>query len=486
MEDEIKISTVKNLGYNSFGKILVYAFSGISSIILARNLSASDYGVMGFANIFISFLARFADLGINNAIIQKYKADDKTLYTGFSIRAFSGVVVFLIAISLSPLSKKFFDNPAVSNVIIVLSLNFIISTFSFLPNCVLTREINYRKLLLPQIVPAIISSFVSIVLALNGFKYWSVVIAQVLSAIASAVFTNAARPIKIMFKFDKHVAQELIYFGGNIFLSGILIFIIFNADNFIIGTSKGSKELGYYAIAFNWGSLVCTLISSGIHTVLFPTMSRFQNNKLHLKKIYLKSLEHISFIAVFANIALLILAREFLFFILGHSTDKWMPALTVFQILCFYGIIRSILEPVGNIVLASGKSNILLKSTVFAGIIELTFLYPALFFFDIEGVAVLITVTYSLQYLIYFPLLKNEMEINISDFISAIKPALLCMGIVLSICLLTFKFVATPSINSLIMKLLFIICFYFILYGYLSNWALYKEYKIMLRNFTSI
>ena len=145
--NDLKIKTVKNIGFSAFSNIVKFLLSAGASIILAQRLTSSDYGVVGFAMIFIDFLSRFSDLGISDAVIRRNQLDDRGLYTGYTTKFILGIAVFAVVFLLSPLAKLFFDNSAIENVLKVLSVSFIISTFGFLPTCLLTRELNYKKLI---------------------------------------------------------------------------------------------------------------------------------------------------------------------------------------------------------------------------------------------------------------------------------------------------------------------------------------------------
>ena len=190
-----------------------------------------------------------------------------------------------------------------------------------------------------------------------GLKYWSIALANLISTIILALAMNILKPIRIKIGFDKKIAAEFIHYGWKIFASGIIIFLLFNADNFIVGSVRGSILLGYYVIAFNWGAMSSSLMYSIIHDVLFPTFTNLRHDKEKMKTAYLKTLEYISFIGVLINITLFIIAKDFLVHVLGHGSDKWMRALPALKILCIYGIFRSILEPVGNIIMAIGKTS---------------------------------------------------------------------------------------------------------------------------------
>jgi PST family polysaccharide transporter len=344
----------------------------------------------------------------------------------------------------------------------------------------LTRELNYKKLLLPQIGTALVNAILAIMMAVNGFKYWSIVIANVGSTLTTAVILNIINPVRPRLQIDKKLATEYLKYGGNLFLAGMIIFLLFNADNFIIGTLKGAAVLGFYAVAFNWGSMICGILHETVHNVLFPTLSKMQNNLHTLKKAYLKVMEYMSFMGLLVNVCLFGVSAEFLYFILGKGTDKWLPALGTFRILCIYGIVRLLLEPVGNVIMALGQVGLLVRANLIAGIIEILLLYPTLIYFGIEGVAILVTIAYATQYTVYYPYLRKKIDININDILISIKPALISATVIF-----TFIYILSMTYNLITWQGLFVKLFlcgfcYVMMYGVITKWKLAKETHALL------
>jgi lipopolysaccharide exporter len=481
MSDSLKIKTISGIGYNTAARGITFVLQAVASIVLARNLVSDDYGIVGFAMIFISFMDQFTDFGISSAVIQKQDIKEKELYTGFTLKFMFGFVVFGLSLALAPLAAIYFDNENVVSVIQLLALNFLISSMSFLPNALLTRRLDYKKLALLQIVTSVVTSVTAIIMAINGFKFWSIAVASLGSTIASVVVINAMEPVKIMFSFDKRAAKELFNFGKHLIFSGIIIFAIMNADNFIIGTVRGAAELGHYALAFNWGALISILMGSTIGSVLFPAFSKMQHDTNRIKQAYLKVLHYVAFFAIMANLGLLIISKEFLFFVLGDGSDKWMPALDAFRILCIYGILRAILEPVGSVIMSLGHTGLLLKSTVVVALFQLSFLYPAVKYYGIEGVAVVVLLSYSIQFLIYFPLLKKRINMKYNELLSAVK-----LPVIAAVLLLVIMGIAEEgnifqfTMAHLWAKLIFCTASYVLIYGIISRWAIIKEAKSIL------
>ena len=476
MDEQLTIRTIKNIGYNSFAKIATYLLRIGASIIVAQNLTASDYGVIGFAMVIIGFLASFNELGIDDAAVQRSEIDQKSLYTGFVLKSILGSALFVLCTILAPISKHFFDHPDIGLVINLLALNFLINSFTFLPNVILTRGLEYNKLSISAIISAAIRSVVVIVLVLNNYKYWSIVWGEIAATIINALTLNWFCHVRPKFKFDKAVAFELLAFGSKIFVSGALIFIVLNADNFIIGSVGGARNLGFYAIAFTWGTIACTVLEDTVHSVLFPTFARIQKNIAGLKQAYLKVLEYVSMFGILVNLNLIGNSREILFFILGRGTDKWIPAITAFEILCVYAIIKIILVPVGNVVMSLGKPEILIKANFLAAMIEIGLLYPAVKYGGINAVAVLVTIAYASQYIIYVSFLNNECGIRLMEIIDIIKIPILS-GITIAIIGIIIGRQIEFSVKGMMIKLLYYTIAYLALYGMLTKWRMFHEVR---------
>ncbi len=476
MNTSLTLKTLTGIGYNTLARVFILVLTAAANVILARNLTADDYGVIGFGMIFINFLVQFSDFGISRAVIRKHDLSDEDLYTGFTFKFIIGVAAFAIAFALSPLAKHVFDNDAVSDVIIILSLNFVVSNFAFIPHCLLTRDLDYKRMFIPQTGTALVNYVLAIILAINGFKFWSIVIANIASVIVNVILLNFIKPVRIRFAFNRSVAAEFIRFGGNLFLSGIVVFGIFNADRVIIGSVMGSAVLGFYTLAYNWGSIICGIVQDAVHNVLFPAFSKIQHDRDGIKKSYLQVLEFVGFLSVFVNISMLACSYDFLYFILGRGTDQWLPALISFNVLCVYGIIRSLMEPIGNVILAVGKSELLFKSTLIVGITELALLYPVMKYFNIEGVAVLVTAAYSLQVFVYYPFLKKDFNINAREILSSFKGAILAT-VAVAIVVIPFNYYVKPSLVSFMIKIPLIAAAYIITYGMVTRWKIIKEIK---------
>ena len=417
-----KAQTFRNVIYTSCLKGTVLICQLLASTVVARSLSAAEMGLVFFANVIIGFLNHFSDCGVGNAAIRQPKLEQRHLETAFTLKVILGTGAFGTALLIAPFAWHFCDHPAAGNVTRFLALNFLVSTIGFLPLVQLTREMNYKALIIPGIINAVVRAILAVTLILNGWKFWAVVMADVGANLASAIATQCVRKIRMRFRFDRAEALALLRFGLPLMGSGLLAFLIFNLANFLISAKLGNAQLGYYGLAFMWGNYVCGLLADTVISVLFPAFAAMQDDVAKLRRWYLKTTDLIAFVAVVVNTALLANAHAFLVNFLGKGTDKWLPVMVCLQILCFYGIIRAITEPIGNCLMVRGQTKTMLKATILCGVLQVGLLLAALRAGKIEWVAVAVLVAYASQALIYFPYLRQDLAISIPDLIRQLWP----------------------------------------------------------------
>jgi O-antigen/teichoic acid export membrane protein len=459
---------------------MLICLNGLTSIVLARHLASEDYGIVSFAAIITNFLGQFSDFGLTSAVVRKQNLSDDDLYVGYTLILFLGIIIFAASITIAPITKYFINNSDVATVIRLSSLSFIISTFAFLPTCLLTRELNFKKFAIPQVWSTLLSSAVSMTMAISGYKYWSLVFGNLAGTIALIIIINVIKPVRIRIKLNRDTAYDYLKFGGNLFLAGFIVFIVFNADNLMIGTLNGATVLGFYAVAFNWGSMMPSVLYSTVHTVLFPAFSKIHNKEDTTISAYLQVLRYVSFIAVLANVGLFLVADDFLFFVLGRNTDKWMPAVSALKILSIYGIIRAILEPIANVLVAEGQTRLLFRSNLIVSLVELPLLYPAIRYAGIEGVAILVVFSYTLQYFIYFPYMKRRYHLQYITVWESLQPAIIA-GIFVIILISTLQLLVENTLVAFISKIFLIASVYILIYGLMTRWHIFFEMRYIIR-----
>lgn len=481
MQNKFTITTASNISYSAIGKILAFLFQACANVILSRELISSDYGVVNFAMIQVTLMTTLSNFGINNAAVQRKEFNKDTLYTAFTIKLVFSIMIYAILYIAAGLSVYFFDDSNIVHVIRVLALTIVINTFAFMPCTMLSRSLDLKKIVIAETANAVSNSIIAIVMALNGFKFWSIVLAYICSNVVFVILVNFFMPCRISFRLNKQIAVELIRYGYNILLAGLVSFAVLNFDNFIVGSVGGSSLLGYYALAFNWGSMVCGIMSSVVLSVLFPTFSRMQDDPAKMKKAYLEILQYTAIFCVLWNMTLFCVSERFLVHVLGKGTDKWLPALNALRIMCVYGIVRSLIEPTYTLLMASGNPKLVLKSGIVVAIVELLLVYPAIKYGSIEVVSFVVLLAFMSQIYFINRYVRRIFNVYFIEIIKTILPACSTAMVVLLLYKIMQGFFAN-SIAGLIVVASLAATTYLILYGLVTGWKHYSRIYGIIRN----
>src|SRR5208283_5768758 len=107
-----KVKAFSNVIYSGLTKGATLVCLFVTSSVIARNLSPSDYGVIGFATIIIGFLSHFSDMGVISAVIRRPSLDQKSLWTAFTLKIILSSAAFIAAFLIAPFAHHFFEHPA--------------------------------------------------------------------------------------------------------------------------------------------------------------------------------------------------------------------------------------------------------------------------------------------------------------------------------------------------------------------------------------
>lgn len=167
----------------------------------------------------------------------------------------------MISYSIAPFAADFFKEPQLEPIIRALSLIFVIWSFGTLPRILLTKNLEFQKNVLPQIIPKIGYGLTAIYLAFSGYGVWSLVIGRLMLELLSLLTVWPVVSWRPSYTFDRKTAIELLNYGKQVVGGNILVFFISIIDVTFIGRLLGSDDLGYYTIAFGIATLLTSQVS---------------------------------------------------------------------------------------------------------------------------------------------------------------------------------------------------------------------------------
>ncbi len=282
-------SLLTGIAWTGGMKWATQVFSWTVTLIVARLLTPEDYGLMGMALVYLGLVKYLSEFGIGTSIVQGHHLNRGQLSElgGFSVVA--GVLFAAISMALSGPIAAFFGEPAVQLVVIVLSTSFIIDGLQILPRSLLLRDLNFRTVALVEGLTSFATMTTTLILAILGFSYWSLVFGSLGGRAVSAVVLLFARPHQVLPPIHLKSIGAALRLGWHVVVSRLAWYTYSNADFAIVGRVLGTNPLGAYSLGWNLATLPVEKVSALTGRVTPAIFSAVQDDPPALRR-YLAAL----------------------------------------------------------------------------------------------------------------------------------------------------------------------------------------------------
>jgi O-antigen/teichoic acid export membrane protein len=322
----------------------------VSTIILARLLVPEDIGIVAMASLVITLVDVLLDLGVNVALIQNRDVAQAHYDTAWTLRlaqtALATAVVFLGA----PLAAAYFKDVRVQPVLQAMAFTFLLTGLENIGVIVFQKEMtfgaDFRFILLKRI-----AGFVATVVAAWLLRsYWALVIGALAGRGIGTVISYFIHPMRPRFSLAK--AREMFGMSTWLMARGIGNFVDANFHRFVVGGREAAGVMGAYSLGDDVSKLPTTTLLTPLNRVLFPAFVSAKHDEGELKRMFLIAQGIQTLIVLPAAMGLVLVAREAVLVLLG---ERWMSAVPFLQVLAPVGMVSSITNAGGYVLLALGR-----------------------------------------------------------------------------------------------------------------------------------
>ena len=327
----------------------------LSSLILARLLQPSEFGVIGIVYVFWSFFTLFIQDTAGNFIIYKGVENPKYINTSYTISLLIGLILGIGMAASASAIGMFFNEPALSGILTAYAFNLLLSSASSAYSGVMTRKMQYQALANINLVSSVTRLLCTAGAALLGMSYWSFVIGDAVSSMISCILTRHYSGHQFRLQIDPEVRSEVLSFCLGSTFSNFGLYINFNIDNFTVGKLLGSASLGYYNLAYQLTMAASSIFSSVINQLGMPAFAQLPTDKQQ-ENALLQVVEQTTFLAApLYALIFLIVDSQVVAFVFG---DKWLPICAVIPGLLVFGYFRIINSLLFSMLVAKGRPDI--------------------------------------------------------------------------------------------------------------------------------
>lgn len=367
----LKEKTVKGVIWSSIDRFSTQGISFVFSMLIARMLLPSDYGVIAMLGIFMAVSQCFIDSGFGVALIRKKDRTETDFCTVFYFNIVVSCLFYGLLWLASPYIARFYDMPLLESVTKVWGLNLIVNAFGGIQNAQLSIAIDFKSRAKISVITTLFTGVIGLWLAYRGYGVWALVYQGLASAILRCILLWCiVRWVpKLIFSWKSF--KELFSFGSKLLASSLLATVFENLSTIIIGKVYNAGSLGVYSRANHLAQFPSSNITGVLQNVTFPVLSTIQDEDDRLANAYRRFLRLSAFVVFPLMLGLSAVADPFIRLTL---TDKWAGSIYLLQILCFALMWYPIHAINLNLLQVKGRSDYFLKLEIIKKILSVVVL----------------------------------------------------------------------------------------------------------------
>ena len=424
----MSINNISNsLIWRSIEGIGVNGVQFITQMILARILMPEDFGIIAILNIFVSIGNTLVHNGLSSALIQKKKATEEDFSTVFFTEFIIAIIAYFFIYIYSPIIANYYDDLRIIKYLRIFSVTIIIAPIGSMQLTVLRYRLDFKSSCIANMISIFIQCGAGILLAVYGYRIWSLIYSQIIYRLSCTILLYCFAKWNPSLCFSLKQLKILFRYSWKLTLGWLIGNVYNDFFSIIIGKVYSKLQLGYYAKGNTIPSVFNRIISQITTGVMFPVISKEQDN---INNVLLTTRQMISITSIIVFPLMTFIGATANEYVLLFLTEKWMPIVPIIQIFCIPFAINAVNNANMQTFNALGRSDIFLKVEIIkrALTIILVIIFAKInFYLMISAIAFMGVISLLINSLYNNILLKYK----INQFVFDLMP-----GIIVSICVM--------------------------------------------------
>ena len=389
----------------------------VGQVFVARLLVPEQIGLMGIALFFLRIFDVLSQPGLSAAIIHRKDRVREAVDAAWSALILRGVVLALLTFFIAPFVAEFYEQPALTEIIRVISAIYVIQGLSNSYLILLRKELDFKWVTISGVAATLLQFIAVVAVAYLYRTVWALVVGQIVLAAVRTVTSFMVTRERPRFALQWSMIRELFRYGKFVTGTAIVTFLTSGIDKAVSGKILGMAPLGHYVYAQSLASLPANNSVPVLQRILFPALSQLQSRLSELRGFYLKVLRLVVALTLPMSAGIAVLAVEIVGTVYGEA---WLPMVGALYVLCAFCVVRVVSQATLPVFLALGKPQIgfylsAVKLVLIAGLI-----YPLSMRYGIAGTALSVTVPALIeQWLLWF-LAAGVLDCSVGRIVAAL------------------------------------------------------------------
>ncbi|WP_306481409.1 lipopolysaccharide biosynthesis protein [Limnobacter sp.] len=406
------------------GKYAVYVVNLISLMILSRQFSPTDFGIIASVTVFYLFFQLMAEAGIGPAIINQDKLTVDERNGIYSLTILVGLILGILFFSISPLLEQFYQTQNIISVVPHVAFSIFFFTASVVPIAALLKQQSFYNLAFANLLSEIISTIC--VLALKHYI-------ESIDALASRISISSVTTFIMVWILSKNTdigrptlgknlsaIYPLLSFSGYQFAFNFVNYFSRNLDNLLVGRYMGVSALGFYEKSYQLMRYPLMLLTFAMTPAIQPVIRKYASDVIAVERIHQEFTFKLSIIGVIVAVCFLLLSETIVLVVLG---PQWMQVVPIIEILALTIPVQVVLSTSGSFFQAMGRADLLFKSGLISAVFMISAIVVGILFNSIELLCWLLLIAFHINFIqAYYYLYFKVFLVSSLGFITKMIP----------------------------------------------------------------
>ena len=347
----------------------------ISTLILVRLLTPSDFGLVAMAMAVVALLELMGAFGFDSALIQRQDTERKHYDTAWTFNVIFSISIAALLVVVAEPAAEFYREPRLEQMLPVLAIGALVNGFENIGTVVFRKEMNFRMEFIYLFIKRIAVFVVVVTLAFTLRTFWALIFATIAGKIIAVLISYRLHPYRP--RLSLAARGDLFHFSKWLFFSNLIQFLHSRSTDFILGRTVGSYGLGIYNLAAEIAAMPSTELIAPINRAVYPAYAQLSKNHDKLVARFLEVYGLICLLAFPIAFGLFCVSDLVVAVLLG---PKWIESVHILQILGLSGLVSAIQGNIYVLMNSIGKPKIL--TMVGAGL--MFFWLPSIIYFSLH------------------------------------------------------------------------------------------------------
>lgn len=353
----LKRNSLKSLVFLFFQSGYSAVLGLITNLIITALAAKEVFGIYATTLATITIFNYISDIGLAGALIQKKEVSDTDLSTVFTVQQVMITTLVCLGFLLTHFVQSFYRLPTEAVYLYwAVLLGFFISSLKTIPSVLLERSVHFHSIVKVQVVENTIFYIIVSICMIAGLNLYSFAIGVLVRSTVGTILMYRQSPWRPRFSLHLSSLRELMSFGLPFQANSFLALIKDELMVIFLGRTLGFQGLAEIVWAKKWAEAPIRIIMDNVSKILFPVLSRLQDNKDALQRtvtatIWLQTL-------ILGPIILAVGVGMPVFIRLVPQYQKWESALPILYVFCASAFLSTLSTPFMNIFNALKKPRV--------------------------------------------------------------------------------------------------------------------------------